>query len=428
MSAASQTNRHIDAPFVFRVEDAMGWDGKLLQRAYGNAAIATVTRNALKRVVDDSGLLTRSPRGLPAITRVSGHRVVLVEPQHFNLCVRSQEMNTTWGWQAGATPTADTTTAPDGTLTADTVTGGGGSESGIYIVPTFTGNGEKAFALYLKAGTSTRTDILIYDTIVPITRVRCIVTWSGGVPTLSNGGGAGTLFPVEALANGWYRILFTATGVVAANATRIYIYPHNLSPYTGTVYVWGVQAQNALFPSSYIPTTTVSADRSADALTFNLGVQHLSTRAPLTLYVRFVERDGMLMVNGELIGFHDTNGQSRFHIQYVGGAYAAYHTGATAAVAAAGVGVPTPGQLVEVRALLYADGSVQCGISIEGGAEGVGSASAAISGGFNANNIDRMRVGKANSEAQRPIVALSHVVWQDGIKTMDEMRALARVI
>jgi hypothetical protein len=72
------------------------------------------------------------------------------------------------------------------------------------------------------------------------------------------------------MGNGIWRIFCLTTSVTAANTNRLYFFPATnaalLATLTGTVYIGGVQAQNALFASSHIPTTTATVPRNLDLL------------------------------------------------------------------------------------------------------------------------------------------------------------------
>lgn len=246
------------------------------------------TRNSVASYVDIDGIIryaaVNEMRNRHYIT-VSGstisERTLLLEPARTNLCIRSEEFDT-WTKATGITVTVNAINAPDGSLTADLLTATDTS-SQCFRVVTFTGDGEKCFAVYLKAGTSPRSRVQIYDSTVGTSRHAVLVTWTNGVPTLSTLIGAGTLYPVRPLANGWYRILFSATGIVAANTHRVAVWPDNLNG-TGTVYAWGAQAEDAAVPSSYIKTEGTTVTRQADVLSF----PYPHPPQPMSVYHRMV--------------------------------------------------------------------------------------------------------------------------------------------
>jgi hypothetical protein len=127
---------------------------------------------------------------------------------------------------------------------------------------TFTGDGEKAFGLSMRGGNSATSLFGIFDLTAGVWRHRVGVTWTASVPTLSDLAGAGTLFPVVyqsgSGATAWYRLLASATGVVAANTNRFYIGATGDSPtLTGTTFIFGANAWNSPVPLPYRSTTGV---------------------------------------------------------------------------------------------------------------------------------------------------------------------------
>lgn len=352
---------------------------------------------------------------------------LLLEPQRTNLCIRSEEFNL-WTTQSGGAVTANAITSPDGTLTADLITGGGVNESGVYQAITFTGDGEKAVSIFLKAGTSPSTDILVWDVTAAVVRHRVRITWTAGVPTIASHAGAGTLYPIESLGNGWYRILFTATGVVAANSNRLYIYPHNLTPYTGTVYAWGAQVENAIVPSSYIKTEGLVVSRNADSLYFPF------TAAPqaMTVYVRGVERGTRLEPGAYIWQVSQTNNNPRVHLnRTVGTARMQFQTVSSAA-AFSTVSAPTPsgdpnfGDLCEFRSILSGNGNLNLGVSLNGGAESLGTpvSGTALEAAWSGQ---RLWIG-TNGAGAVGLFGFTHVAIAQGEQSLATMRQLAGVV
>jgi hypothetical protein len=186
---------------------------------------------------------------------------ILIEEQRTNLLVYSEQFdNATWV-KSTATVTADTTVSPDGTADADTLTSS--STSGVVErFVGFTGNGDKAVSIFLKAGTSTLTYLFIRDTTAAVTRGRALITWTGGVPSATADNG-GTIQGVDNFGNGWYRIRLLTPGIVAANGHSFRIQP-DAAVGTGTIIAWGAQAENGAFATSYIPTVASTVTRTVD--------------------------------------------------------------------------------------------------------------------------------------------------------------------
>lgn len=257
--------RRVNAPFLWRAHDGLNRDGKLVARSFDSEVDGTFTRTGQKYVADANGRLTLAPYGVPAF--VGARKELLTERATTNLCIRSQEFDT---WTDSGSPcavSANAIVAPDDTLTADLLTPTTTASYRFRSV-TFTADGEKSWSLFVKAGTSVRSAFTVYDITAAASRHVVGIVWTAGVPTLSTLSGAGTLYPVVALANGWYRVMFSATGIIAANNNAGLFYPENTGAGTGTAYAWGAQAENNRFCSSYIPTTSATAFSAADRLTF----------------------------------------------------------------------------------------------------------------------------------------------------------------
>ena len=350
-------------------------------------------------------------------------QTLLLEPQRTNLCIRSEEFDT-WTNISTCNVTANAVVAPDGTTTADllssTVTG---SSRGQTV--TFTGDGEKAIALYLKAGTSALTQVRLLDTTASVFRHTVAVTWVAGVPSLSTVAGAGTLYPVEALANGWYRILFSATGVVAANVNQLRVQPDPATG-TGNVYAWGAQAENAIVPSSYIKTQATTVTRNADSLYFPF------TAPPqgMTVYVRGVNVGAYQSQTNAArvlhIGDINTGTDPRFSLVRNAGAsqvQTLYDDGVTLR---SGNATPSPTpvlrDLIEHRGVLSSSWVPSSGISVNGGVEQTGTTTA--SGPATAWANPRLYIA---GHADHDQFAYTHVIVAAGEQTMATMRSLAGV-
>jgi hypothetical protein len=224
-------------------------------------ALNTATR------VNSSGLIEGVNANLPRFDYdpiTLAPKGLLIEELRTNLVPYSQDFsNPTWS-KSNVAATADTTVAPDGTTTADTLTAS--SASGFtWQVVSFTGDGDKTMSCFVKAGTAATSVVQIRDATAIANRGYFIITWTAGVPSVVRLT-TGTVLGVDAFPDGWYRLRLLASNVVAANSNQYRFLPDTTAG-TGTVIVWGVQAENGAFATSYIPTTTTSLTRNADAVT-----------------------------------------------------------------------------------------------------------------------------------------------------------------
>jgi hypothetical protein len=353
-------------------------------------------------------------------------RTLLLEPQRTNLCIRSQELSDAAWTKTNATITADSTIAPDGTATADTITVTGADGRAERAV-TFTGDGEKCVSVWIRQGTNAASLFQVRDLTALVTRHTVRATWTAGVPALSTDSGAGTLYPVEAYGNGWYRIRFSATGIVAANANIIRIFGGVSADTTGTTIVWGAQAENAVVPSSYIPTEATTVTRNADSLYWDIPA--LVPRE-MTVYVRSVNVGWAVNAGQQarvfFIGSNVVAGDPRFSVlkaTIANQLECVYDDGPTAV--SANVSAPAVlNDIVEVRGVLRSDWRTTLGASVNGGAESVVT-SATSSGPAAAFNAARLYLSGLN--ADNPLSAITHVAIALGTKTRAEMRAIAGV-
>ncbi len=223
----------------------------------------TFTRASDATYFDSSGVLQTAASGVARFDHnpTTGESLgLLVEEQRTNLVLQSEDFGTTWGQSTSPSLSTNTHIAPDGALTADTI----GSSAAISFFSqniTFTGDGDKSYSIFLKAGTSDRTAVRVRDTVAGVDRGSAFIVWTAGVPsvTVTNG----SLQAAQSVGNGWYRIQITVSSVVAANTNQMRILPDSLNG-TGNVIAWGVQAENGAFPTSYIPTVASQATRNAD--------------------------------------------------------------------------------------------------------------------------------------------------------------------
>ncbi len=230
--------------------------------------IITFTRASTGTYFDSAGVLQSAAIDTPRLDynpSTLAAQGLLIEEARTNLVLQSQDFATTWTATASPTITTDTTAAPDGTTTADTIAS---TSSSSYVAQTitFTGDGTKAYSFFIKAGTSGNTRIFIRDATAGVSRGQVDIVWTGGVPspTVTNG----SLQSLQSCPNGWYRVSVIADSVVAANSNQFRIQPDNVSG-TGDIIIWGFQAENGAFSTSYIPTTTTALTRSADVASVN---------------------------------------------------------------------------------------------------------------------------------------------------------------
>lgn len=190
------------------------------------------------------------------------------ESTRTNLVLQSENFGTTWA--AVGTPTRVAAALRCGSVVLDLI---GDDDAGVlegYVQPiTFTGDAVKALSIFFAQGTSTSSVYRLNDNTAGAERMRGVITWTNGIPTVT--AAVGTLLGVDSLSNGVFRARLLTTSVTAANLNQLQVYPAAVTGSdpapTGTAYFGGVQAENnAIGCTSYIPTTTATVQRNGDNL------------------------------------------------------------------------------------------------------------------------------------------------------------------
>ena len=123
-----------------------------------------------------------------------------------------------------------------------------------------------AYSVYVKPIGDRNFEIGYPPTIFTGRFARFSLSGSGSV----QGTDAGVTASIQAAGNGWYRCSATST-CATGSGSRIGNFINNASfsrSYAGDtaagLFIWGAQLEAGAFPTSYIPTTTAAATRSAD--------------------------------------------------------------------------------------------------------------------------------------------------------------------
>ena len=258
----------------------------------------TVDRNSTKYVLGSGGDIISYATDEPAFefNADGSYKGLLVEPAATNICLQSEDINTTWN-PASATPTQDTEETPDGDTTnkyiklVDNDTGGGATgqvflrqtitvdASTKYTASAFLKKGGLDFAILRAADTSGSPDANPY---------QFFDLDAGSLGTASAGIDDAT---IEEYPNDWYRCSITWTQGSGDTSFdfRIYVSEANNNfnvdlDGTSSIFVWGAQVEASPIATSYIPTTTASVTRVADDIT-QTSASSLIGQTEGTLYV-----------------------------------------------------------------------------------------------------------------------------------------------
>ena len=218
----------------------------------------TFTRASIGTYLDPDTQLIKTAADDEARIEKEG---LLLEESRTNLLTYSEEFdNVDWS-KTGTTVTANTTAAPDGTTTADTLTktvSTGFTEQGSIAVSSGV---SYTYSVFAKANSLTW---LALRTVAGFTDDYFYFNLSTG--TIGQSATQGTQ-SIQKIPNGWYRCSVTATTTATTCGVRIYGATADENPGgTGDIYIWGAQLEAGAFPTSYIPTdgTPGGIIRSAD--------------------------------------------------------------------------------------------------------------------------------------------------------------------
>jgi len=256
----------------------------------------TVVRATTATRVNSSNLIESVAINVPRLDYppLGGCPSILVEPLRTNLVLRSEEFSNAYWTKTNATVTANTTTAPDGTSTADILVENSTSNVvfGVRATPRPSGlTLTTTYSVSFFAKKITR-NFCYYDDFNGFQNPIVQVFFNLQTGLVGNTS-AGVLNPkMENYGNGWYRCSFQ---FVASGATPTQIdyriasaTTDNGFTYTGVIgqqaiAIWGAQFEAGSNATSYIPTTTIQLTRNADVIS-KTGVSSLIGQTEGTLY------------------------------------------------------------------------------------------------------------------------------------------------
>jgi len=270
-----------------------------------------VVRATTKTRVNADGLIESVGINVPSIDYSGGGcPSILVEPQGTNLVRYSQEFDNEIWTKRYITITTNSTTAPDGSLTADKISG----------------DGTTSIKDIIQSGTSTLTAGTIYTTsfyakknthnfiqIVGTTSAYDTNTFANF--DLNNGvvgsfGGGVISSNIISVGNGWYRCSMTATCVITSSTSICIVSLINsaTSPkgesnsLSTSLYLWGAQLEAGSNATSYIPTVASTVTRNYDVIS-KTGISDLIGQTEGTMYAYLSFKEGGEKYNGiELFG------------------------------------------------------------------------------------------------------------------------------
>lgn len=218
---------------------------------------------------------------------------ILVEPQRTNLNTYSEDFTNGVYTNQNTTIIANSTTAPDGTATADKLVITGSGVTSIFREVTTSSGNYYTTSVYAKKAETQYVNLgFIYSAGI----------YAGTQFDLNNGtikrnissSYTGLSSTITSVGNGWYRltvtcIINTATAyptILPSNAEWTSTEPRqNLTGNNTTgAYFWGLQMELGSYATSYIPTTSASVTRNADVIS-KTGISSLIGQTEGTMFI-----------------------------------------------------------------------------------------------------------------------------------------------
>lgn len=222
------------------------------------------TRASTATYFDASGVMQTASANTPRfdfdpVTHTA--KGLLSEVSRTNLFIYSTRMdNAAWNIFSGTRTTG--LSAPDGSTNGTTFTGPSATiaAAGYVSVPS-TSITYSIFAKYI-SGTATKTFLMRNSTTLT-NFDSCVFNLQTGAPS-----NACTNWTIQNVGNGWYRLAYSrTTGISVGDTIYCYFGTATTLATADSWGLWGAQLEAGAFATSYIPTTSTTATRAAEAFT-----------------------------------------------------------------------------------------------------------------------------------------------------------------
>lgn len=233
----------------------------------------TFTRASTATRINDKGLIETVASGAPRIDYdpvTLACKGLLIEESRTNLLTYSEQFDNAAWTKTRSSISANATTAPDGTVTADKLVEDTTPSNSHYLYQSasvVTGT-YYTYSVFIKVAERSNFAISFFNNNSAFIGATAYFNLSTGVVTFMDVGVYAA--NITNLGNGWYRV--SATSLATATATgfvvsSLVVSGTNMS-YTGDgtsgIYIWGAQLEAGAFATSYIPTTSAQVTRAAD--------------------------------------------------------------------------------------------------------------------------------------------------------------------
>jgi hypothetical protein len=221
---------------------------------------------------------------------------LLLEGAATNLLTYSEQFDSASYARLTSTVTVNTIAAPDGSLTADTlsVASAGDNARIRQILSGASVEGQTLTAsLYVKKNTG---EVITFDSYTNTGGQNKVTVNVENGTAITSLGTNGVSSSIKFVGDGWYRITLTWVSQVSGQDIVFRIRPYDNSGVSTneSVYIWGAQLEEGSYPTSYIPTQGTQATRAAD-VSASPQVTRATDKVIKTLQDEFNETQGTLL-------------------------------------------------------------------------------------------------------------------------------------
>lgn len=249
----------------------------------------------------------------------------LLEPSKTNIILQSQDFSSGSWAKVNSSVSPNTTTAPDGTTTADTITLNAVNDARVQQVFALAANTRYSITCHFKNIALTSGQVFTWrinnGQVAPNDfQMKAIIDLADGTAVFSQLGTAGTgiigtvVGEINPLNDGWYEVTVTGvtgSGAATATAGNQIILEAGQASVSKSFYAWQSQVETG-YATSPIITTTTTVTRAADSIS-QTSLQSIGALGSTEGTIVF-EAMSLGALDATIFNFNDSGSSSQFNL------------------------------------------------------------------------------------------------------------------